>query len=592
MSCDGSRKESEMSDSVEQTASRLARFEDDGSGPGTAYLLVVDSDTSSIFHLPSNGAVVIGRGSDVELKVQHASVSRRHATIRVEQGLVRVSDLGSHNGTRVNGEPVVDTRTLASGDVVTVGDVVLVVHFSQPAFVTRAAYGESAWRRRLAEELVRAITFRRSLGVVTLLDGPADLTSLTSELRLIDVTGTTEDGQALLLLPEVERDDARALVDRLIAVAPQARAGLAMCPTDACDADTILLAARTAARRAEPGKVAEASDTATHLEMGTRRVLLAAPAMHRLFALLERLAQAELTVLVTGETGVGKENAAYAVHHWSKRKGPFLAVNCAAIGPETLVEAELFGYEKGAFTGAVAAKAGLFEAAAGGTVFLDEVGELPLAIQAKLLRALESRMITRLGETRERPIDVRLVAATNRALEAEVAAGRFRQDLYYRLGGAHVFLPPLRDRQCEIPLLARAFLAEACTRAGREPMTITAPAMQVLLTYAWPGNVRELRNTMEYVVAAAPDELVEPLDLPERLGGMGSAGPVVATLPQDVSAESKVSFRPIADEVRDLERRRMSEALVAAGGVKTRAAQLIEMPIRTFTLKLKQYKLT
>jgi transcriptional regulator with GAF, ATPase, and Fis domain len=277
------------------------------------------------------------------------------------------------------------------------------------------------------------------------------------------------------------------------------------------------------------------------------------------------------------------------VHHWSKRTGPFIAVNCAAMGPESLVDSELFGHDKGAFTGALAAKAGLFESAAGGTVFLDEVGELPLALQAKLLRALEAKKITRLGETKERAIDVRLVAATNRSLEHEVAAGRFRQDLYFRLGGATVILPPLRDRRTEIPMLALQFLADASARAGRDEMTITPEAMQVLLTHDWPGNVRELRNTMDFVVAAAPDERVEPSDLPERLGG--TIAPAPAPVPTDVKVDGKASFRPISDEIRELEKRRMTEALAAAGGVKTRAAQLIDMPIRTFTLKLKQYKL-
>ncbi|HEU4611373.1 MAG TPA: sigma 54-interacting transcriptional regulator [Kofleriaceae bacterium] len=577
-----------MTESVEQTASRLARYGDDGGGPGTAYLLVVDSDSSSIFHLPHSGAIVIGRAPEAEVRVQHASVSRRHATIRIDDGTLRIADLGSHNGTRVNGEVVSESRTLASGDVVTVGDVVLVVQFSTPAIVARAAYAEAGWRRRLAEELVRAITFKRSLGVVVVQGAPA--AALGEGLRLIDALGTGDDGQALLLLPEVDREQAREIAERALALVPEARAGLAMCPTDACDADTILLAARSAARRAEPGQVAEAAEAATRIDLGSQHVLIGHPAMIRVFAHLERLAVAELPVLITGETGAGKENAAYAVHHWSKRTGPFVAVNCAAIGPESLVDAELFGYDKGAYTGATTAKAGLFESAAGGTVFLDEVGELPLAIQAKLLRALEVKRVTRLGETRERPIDVRVVAATNRSLEAEVQAGRFRQDLYFRLSGATVIVPPLRDRRTEIPLLSRAFLADACARAGRSPMTITPAAMQVLLTYSWPGNVRELRNTMEYVTAAAPDDNVEPIDLPERLGGAGP-GPATTSVPTDVPPGAKVQFRPIAEELKELERRRMAEALAATGGVKTKAAQLIDMPIRTFTLKLKQYKL-
>jgi DNA-binding NtrC family response regulator len=577
-----------MTESVEQTASRLARYGDDGGGPGTAYLLVVDSDSSSIVHLPHSGAIVIGRAPEAEVRVQHASVSRRHATIRIDDGTLRIADLGSHNGTRVNGELVTESRTLASGDVVTVGDVVLVVQFSTPAIVARAAYAEAGWRRRLAEELVRAITFKRSLGVVVVQGAPA--AALGEGMRLIDVLGTGEDGQVLLLLPEVDREQAREIAERALALVPDARAGLAMCPTDACDADTILLAARSAARRAQPGHVAEAAEAATRIELGSQHVLVGHPAMSRVFAHLERLAVAELPVLITGETGAGKENAAYAVHHWSKRTGPFIAVNCAAIGPESLVDAELFGYDKGAYTGAATAKAGLFESAAGGTVFLDEVGELPLAIQAKLLRALEVKRVTRLGETRERPIDVRVVAATNRSLEAEVEAGRFRQDLYFRLSGATVIVPPLRDRRTEIPLLSRAILADACARAGRSPMTITPAAMQVLLTYSWPGNVRELRNTMEYVTAAAPDDNVEPIDLPERLGGTGP-GPATTVVPVDVEPNAKAQFRPIADELKELERRRMAEALAATGGVKTKAAQLIDMPIRTFTLKLKQYKL-
>jgi DNA-binding NtrC family response regulator len=580
------------SSNIEETASRLARFGDDGEGPGTVYVLVVDNDSSSIFHLPRSGAVVIGRDKDVELRVQHASVSRRHATIRIDDGIVRVADLGSHNGTRVNGEKVADTRMLASGDVITVGDVVLVVHFSAPTLVARAAYPESGWRRRLAEELVRAIAFKRSLVVAVILDaGEARVAEIGNALRLIDVVGTTDDGQLLVLMPEVSRSDARELIGRAIASVPGARAGLAECPTDACDADTILLAARSAVRRATAGTVTESAESAQHIELGTRKVLVADPAMSRVFGLLERVAATELAVSITGETGVGKENAAYAVHHWSKRTGPFIAVNCAALGPETLVDAELFGYDKGAFTGATAAKAGLFENASGGTVFLDEVGELPLAIQAKLLRALENKRITRLGEVRERPIDVRLVSATNRSLEAEVTAGRFRQDLFFRLSGATVVVPPLRDRRCEIPLLARAFLDEMCDRSNRARMTVSPDAMQVLLTYAWPGNVRELRHTMEYAMAAAPDDTVEPYDLPERLGGSGNVGAPATVADAVPMSDVKGTFRPISDELRELERRRMAEALAASGGVKTRAAQLIDMPIRTFTLKLKQYKL-
>jgi DNA-binding NtrC family response regulator len=572
--------------SIDQTASRLAGV-GRAWGSGTAYLLVVDNDTSSIFHLPHSGAVVIGRAPDVDLRVNHASVSRRHATVRIDNGVVRIADLASHNGTRVNGESVGEARVLASGDVATVGDVVLVLNFSAPATPARAALGEAGWRRRLVEELERAITFKRTLAVVAVLG--ATPVALADSLRLIDVAATGDDGGVLLLLPEVDREGAREIVERALAAVPGARAGLAVCPTDAVDPDTILLEARTAARRARPGTVAEPSDAATTIELGSRSVLVADPAMLRVFALLEKLAASQLPVLINGENGSGKDNAAYAVHHWSKRGGPFVPVNCAALGPESLVDSELFGHEKGAFTGAATTKAGLFESAGGGTVFLDEVAELPLAVQAKLLRTLENKTITRVGETRERPLDIRLVTATNKNLDDEVAAGRFRQDLLYRISGARVMLPPLRDRKIEIPVLARAFLEAACKQLGRASKSIAPGTMQVLLTHTWPGNIRELRNALEYAAVAAPDDTIEPYDLPPHLGGAGEApaAPVAAPAAREV----KGVFRPISEELDELERRRMAEALEAAGGVKTRAAQLISMPIRTFTLKAKQYKL-
>ena len=579
--------------SAEITKSRMGGRAHDESGLlGSAYLLVVINDSSSIFHLPHSGVVVLGRANDVELRLDHASVSRRHASIRTDDGVLRVADLESHNGTRVNGEAVSGTRALSSGDVLTVGDVVCVVHFSQPAAPARSTYGEAGWRRRLVEELDRAIQYKRSLAVIAVIGTEVTPAALAGVLRLIDVVGRTDDGHPLLLLPEAERDEAREIAARIVGIAPTARIGLAVCPTDACDVDTILLAARTAARRASAGTVAEPADAITRIELGTRKVVIADPAMSRVFALLERLAPSELPVLICGETGVGKENAAYAVHHWSKRTGGFIAVNCASIAPDGLVESELFGHDKGAFTGATAAKAGLFESAAGGTVFLDEVGELPLAIQAKLLRALEVKRITRIGETKERPIDVRLVAATHRSLPDDVAVGRFRQDLYFRLSGATVILPPLRDRRCEIPVLARELLALECEKRPRPPMTITPAAMQVLLTHPWEGNIRELRNAMNFVAVTAPDDLVEPGDLPpDRFAMTVAAAPLVIEPAPPVAPGEAGELRSISDEIRELERRRMAEALARSGGVKTKAAAMIDMPIRTFTLKLKQYKL-
>ncbi len=315
------------------------------------------------------------------------------------------------------------------------------------------------------------------------------------------------------------------------------------------------------------------------------------PEMIEVSEQVRRIAPSQATVMLIGESGTGKEVVAGLLHSCSTRaNGPFVGVNCGAI-PANLVEAELFGYERGAFTGAVRQHQGYFERAAGGTLFLDEIAEMPLELQTKLLRVLETGRMVRVGGSEEIAVDVRIITATNRVPEAVIRERRLREDLYYRLAVFVLRLPPLRQRGDDIELLACAFLErlnrEHGTRKRFDPGTLA-----VARAHGWPGNVRELKNTIDYIVAAAPDERVEPSDLPERLGGAaGQAAPTAAALPADVVADAKTPFRPIADELRELERRRMAEALVAAGGVKTRAAQLIDMPIRTFTLKLKQYKL-
>jgi DNA-binding NtrC family response regulator len=359
--------------------------------------------------------------------------------------------------------------------------------------------------------------------------------------------------------------------------------GVAHCPADGHRSDVLLAAARAAAALSG-ADVREASECVTTLELAGATALVADPAMIQVYDLLRRLAASELTVLVSGETGCGKEHAAHAVHLWSRRaSAPFVALNCASL-PETLVESELFGYEKGAFSGATGAKPGRLEAAAGGTLFLDEIGELPLAAQAKLLRALETRRVTRLGAVKEQQIDLRVVAATNRDLAADVKAGRFREDLYFRLCAATVVLPPLRDRPRELALLARHFLERAY--AGRPAPALSMGTLAILSRHRWPGNVRELKNEMEYVAATVDETIIEPWHLSERLTAVPEPSATAAP-----AAPLTSPRRPIADELRDLERRRMVEALEAVGGVQKHAAELIGMPVRTFTMKYKQYRL-
>jgi two-component system response regulator AtoC len=328
------------------------------------------------------------------------------------------------------------------------------------------------------------------------------------------------------------------------------------------------------------------------LELEGVTVIIADAAMRHAYMQLERLAASDLSVLVIGETGSGKELAARALRFWSKRRErPLVSINCAAL-PEGISESELFCSEKGAFSGAAGTKPGLLESAPGGTVFLDEIGDLSLGVQAKLLRVLENRCITRLGSVRETPIDVRVVSATHRDLTADAKAGAFRHDLYYRLSAGIVHLPPLRARQREIPILARKFLDDACRELGKDALTLGDAALDVLRAHAWPGNVRELKNLMEYASAVFEPGTLGPEHLAPCLGE-ADGGPVFAAMPAaDVtSSSSPHASQPLVEATRIFERRKMGAALTAAGGNKTKAAKALGVPLRTFMAKVKRYGL-
>ncbi len=339
------------------------------------------------------------------------------------------------------------------------------------------------------------------------------------------------------------------------------------------------------------------------IDLGKRTALVADSVMLHVYAQLQRLAVSGLSVLITGETGTGKDLAAAALQYWSKRQaGPFVTLNCAAL-PDNLLESELFGYERGAFSGAVRPKAGLFETASGGTLFLDEIGDLTTTAQAKLLRVVEERKVQRLGSLHEHQVDVRLITATHRDLPADVVTCRFRQDLYYRLSAAVVTLPPLRVRMDEVPLLARKFLDEACQALARPSLTITSEGMDLLRKHTWPGNVRELKNVMDYVAATVIQGAVEAEHLGERLKQTSPFSEPPRPSPRDaapaLSPPPKVNpFSPsqptpnapqaLADATRDFERRNIEAALAASGGNKTLAAKLLGMPLRTFMYKFKR----
>ncbi len=301
--------------------------------------------------------------------------------------------------------------------------------------------------------------------------------------------------------------------------------------------------------------------------------------MQRLFRLVEKAAAFPTTVLVTGESGVGKELVARALHREGPRaRKPFVAVNCGAI-PEALLESELFGHVRGAFTGAHADHKGLFEAADGGTLFLDEIGELPFSLQVKLLRVLQEGTIRPVGGSRDREVDVRVVAATVRDLAAEVAAGRFREDLLYRLDVLRIHVPPLRERKEDVPLLVEHFLSQFSERFGVDLEGVSPKALRALLAYPWPGNVRELENVLERAVVLADGPWITIDELPDRL--REPSEPVQAVLQSgELSIKKAVRF---------IEAELIRRALEETGGNRTHAAKLLEISHRALLYKMKAY---
>ncbi len=310
-------------------------------------------------------------------------------------------------------------------------------------------------------------------------------------------------------------------------------------------------------------------------------------AMVRLYEVVARVAPTRLNVLILGETGAGKELLAEAVHQSSPRaSGPFVKINCAALAPQ-LLESELFGHERGAFTGADRARQGLVEAANGGTLLLDEVGEMPLELQAKLLRTIEDQKVKRVGAVTPRDVDVRYVASTNRDLAAESERGTFRRDLFYRLNGVRLEVPPLRARPAEIVPLAKRF-AESVATGGEVP-SLTEEVITALHRYPWPGNVRELRNVMERAVAMCDQRRIVLADLPPEILSPDAKGPGAAapTRTGDVAPSSS----NLREDLGAIEKRRIIEALERCNGNQTKAAKLLGMPRRTLIMRIEEYGL-
>ncbi len=428
-------------------------------------------------------------------------------------------------------------------------------------------------RRTLASEGCQVDTFQEPrLGVEAAIAGDYDLI-------LLDVVMPGTNG--IELLRRIREANVRSEViiitgHATIETAVEAmKAGAADYLCKPFSPDELRLVVRKAAERS--ALISENAALRRELEThrGLEGIIGESRAMQRMFTALRRIAPAPGTVLITGESGTGKELVARAVHRLSPRRNrSFLACDCGTLSP-SLLESELFGHVKGAFTGATATRQGLFEAASGGTLFLDEIANVSLETQAKLLRVLETRRVRKVGATDEVEIDIRLVAATNRELSDLVTRGEFREDLFYRLHVLPVTLPPLRNRHGDVPLLALAFLEHLRKdHPALRPRGFTPEAMRLLDSYSWPGNVRELKNIVERMAVLGAGDLLDAGDVPQELLGVRIA-PVVGSLPHEWQAFRDLKRRLRDEAVRDLERRFLVESLDRAGSNVSRAAEMI-----------------
>ena len=564
--------------------------EDPPQRDGALRLLVIGEETFSTHPMPAKGRVTIGRSLSCDIRLDDPSVGAEHAEILAGESLCIV-DLGSPGGTRVGETRIAPASAvpLAPGDLVHVGSVLLMLERPkvQPQ---RRILTHGIFEMRIEEECHRADRQGRPFSILAIRSRPSDATPrieavLASSLRLVDVVGCYGAGEYEVLLSETPAANVHVVIDRLqrklAEAGVEARLAAATYPRDAQSADALTERARAAAGGKVDARPSEVEQTGS--------------AMQNLFQMVDRVAASEISIVIFGETGVGKEVVAQRVHRTSPRAGkPLLTLNCAAFA-ESLLESELFGHERGSFTGAHQAKAGLLESASGGSVFLDEVGDMPASIQAKLLRVLEERKARRVGGLKPYAIDVRFIAATNRDLEGDVERGTFRKDLFFRLNGISFTIPPLRERSGEIAELARAFLREACRRAGVPEPALSAGVVEALRGYAWPGNVRELRNVIERAVALCGGGPIALEHLPmEKLAARFAArapgsGAVARAYVHPRAADGVLPQQALRGAVEDFERQRIVDALEATAGNQVKAAKLLQISRRTLVKRLTAY---
>ncbi|MBL9015371.1 MAG: sigma 54-interacting transcriptional regulator [Myxococcales bacterium] len=541
-------------------------------------LVFYHRDGSTVAHMDKGKSLVVGRTAPSDVEIPDLGLSRQHARFTWDDQGIWVEDLKSTNGTKKNGEPVTRAR-IAPGDEIAVGPVMVSVHIvSSIDEELRGFDGHDRFVAALADEITRARTFERPLTLMLVRSAGAKdshvgrwASRLRSRLRPVDRVGLYGPAAVLVSLPETSAEAAQPLVAALAGGEPPLICRTVTFPTDGSSVDELIAELR-AARRA-PRDTRDTGESSA--------VLAKNAAMKQVMATVKRVAGSTIAVLINGETGTGKEVIARAIHEAGPRKQqPLRSINCAAI-PGQLIESVLFGHEKGAYTGADVSARGLFEQADGGTVLLDEIGELAPAAQAALLRVLETKKVTRVGGDRELEVDVRVIAATHRDLEAMVEAGRFRQDLLYRLNSITLQIPPLRERVDEIRPLAERFLKDACKQAGTPGKTLDDDALAALERYAWPGNVRELKNVIERAVVLAEGATITPAELTEKIRGAPKA-PAVPSGELQMPSDYREHLRKYEADL-------ILRALHKHGGNQTEAAKALGLPLRTLVHKIQTY---
>ncbi len=577
----------------------------------TFVLAVYHRDGASFVPLEFESSAVVGRERPADVVLADPRLSRQHARFVHDEDGLWVQDLGSTNGTEVEGKRIERAR-ITPGLSVHLGTAVCTVYVrttDEPELAELG--GHDAFMEALGRAVAEARHFGDVASVLMLRASdeqhkPVHVSRWYQRAlgALLPVDGLgSYSGQVLeILLPRTAEAEATRRAATLAKAAGgkdlQAVCAVATFPLSGASAEELLERCRQAlgqARPEAPVKVAARAGFSEGDEGEAGTVLVAeSGGMRELLATVERLSQASLPVLLLGETGTGKEVIARALHERGpRRSGPFVGLNCGAIPPQ-LVESTLFGHDKGAFTGADKASKGVFGTADGGTVLLDEIGDLPADAQSSLLRVLETGRLSRVGSAKEIPVDVRVIAATHRDLERMCQEGGFRQDLLFRINAATLSIPPLRGRREDIPALAHHFLERASRAAGIRRMTDFAPeAMQALERYRWPGNIRELRNAVERACVIAAADRIELGDLPERVRGPHARaseppGPADAPEPAD-SAQPTVDLRT---HLREVETQMILTALRAEGGNQTHAARRLGLPLRTLLHKMKGLGIT